>query len=57
MLCVHGAQLPWGELMVEGILVLAAGQVTTTLRALPPMLEMQITLVAEQTRRVLHAAA
>jgi hypothetical protein len=58
MLCIHGAHLPWGELMVEGIPVLAADQVTTTLRALPPLLdEVQVTLLPEQARHQLRPAA
>jgi Nuclease-related domain len=58
MLCVHGAQLPWGELLAEGIPVLSAARVTTTLRALPPMLDqVQIALLTEQARRQLHPAA
>jgi hypothetical protein len=58
MLCVHGAKLPWGELMVEGIPVLAADRVATTLRALPPLLdEVQVALLTEQARRQLHPAA
>ena len=58
MLCVHGAQLPWGELIAEGIPVLAAERVVTTLRALPPLLdEVQAMSVAEQARRQLHPAA
>jgi hypothetical protein len=57
MLCVQGAQLPWGELMAEGIPVLAADQLATTLRVLPPMLdEVQVALLTEQARRQLHPA-
>jgi hypothetical protein len=44
--CVHRARLLWGELITEGIPVLAAGRVATTLRALPPLLdEVQVTLL------------
>jgi hypothetical protein len=57
MVCVHGAHLPWGELMAEGVPVLTAGRVITTLRALPPLLDdAQITLVTEQARRQLCPA-
>jgi len=57
MLCVHGAQLPWGELMAEGVPVLATDRVATTLRALPPLLnEVQVALLTEQTQRQLHPA-
>jgi hypothetical protein len=57
MLCVHGAQLPWGELMAEDIPVLAAGKVLTTLRALPPLDEVQAALVAGQARCRLRPAS
>jgi hypothetical protein len=41
--------------MAEGIPVLAAGRVTATLHALPPVLEqVQIALLTEQVRRQLH---
>jgi hypothetical protein len=57
MVCVHGAQLPWGELMVEGMPVLSADRFVTTLRALPPMLdEIQVALLTEQAQRQLHPA-
>src|SRR6266536_1462083 len=57
MLCVHGAQLPWGELMVQGIPVLAADRLATTLRALPPMLgEVQVALLTERAQRELYPA-
>jgi hypothetical protein len=55
VLCIHCASLPWGEVMAEGIPVLAAGRVTATLHALPPVLEqVQIALLTEQVRRQLH---
>jgi Nuclease-related domain len=57
MLCVHGAQLPWGELMAEGIPVLTDDRVPATLRALPPLLDQaQVALLTEQVRRQLHPA-
>jgi hypothetical protein len=57
MLCVHGAQLPWGELMAEGIPVLVADRVAVTLRALPPLLEeVQVSLLTEQVQRQLYPA-
>src|SRR6266542_1366074 len=58
IICVHGAQLPWGELMAEGIPVLAADRVTTTLHSLPPLFDnIQLMLVAAEARRQLHLAA
>jgi hypothetical protein len=57
MLCVHGTQLPWGELMTKDIPVLAPDRVATTLRALPPLLdEVHVVLLSEQARRQLHPA-
>jgi hypothetical protein len=58
MPCMHGAQLPRGELMAQGVPVPAAGRVATTLRALPPLLDkVQVALVTEQARRQLHPTA
>src|SRR6266540_3604508 len=57
MLCVHAAQLPWGELMAEGIPVLAADRVAITLRMLPPLLdEVQVVLLTKRARRQLQSA-
>jgi hypothetical protein len=57
MLAVHGTQLPWDELMAEGIPVLTASRTVTTLRALPPLLdEVQVAMLTEQARRQLHPA-
>jgi Nuclease-related domain len=50
MLSIHGAQLPWDELMAEGIPVLTAGRSPVVLRALPPSLSPED--VAELTQRV-----
>jgi Nuclease-related domain len=58
MLCVHGAQLPWGELMVHDVPVLSAGRLLSTLHGLPPMLDqIQVALLAERARQQLHPAA
>jgi hypothetical protein len=56
MLCVHGAQLPWGELMAGGVPVLAADRVTATLHALPPVIDqIQVALlIPRQVNRVVH---
>ncbi|HYT99052.1 MAG TPA: hypothetical protein VEK85_01650 [Gemmatimonadales bacterium] len=57
MLCVHGAHLPWAELMAEDIPMLVTGRVTTTPRALPLLLdEVQVVLLTELVRRQLQAA-
>ena len=57
MLCVHGGQVPWGEVMAEGIPVITADRIATTLKALPPLLdEIQIVLVTEHATRMLQRA-
>jgi hypothetical protein len=57
MLCIHGATLPWGEAMAEGIPVLPAGRVVATLRALPSFVdEVQMAVLIEQTQRQLQRA-
>jgi hypothetical protein len=57
MLCVHGAQLPWGELMAEGIPILTTDRMATTLRALPPLLdEVQVAVLTERARRQFYPA-
>jgi hypothetical protein len=57
MLCIHGASLPWGELMVGGLPVLGADRVVTVLRALPPLLdEAQTTASSQQVRSCFHPA-
>jgi hypothetical protein len=58
MLCVHDVQLPWGELYVDGILMLTPGRAAGTLRALPPLLdEIGVVLLIEEARRQLRPAA
>jgi hypothetical protein len=58
MLGVHGAQLPWGEMMAEDIPVLVAERVTTMLRALPPLLnEAHVALLTEQAYHQLRPAS
>jgi len=57
ILCIHGTQLPWGELMAEGIPVLAPANLMRMLRALPPPLdETQLELLAGQARQRLRPA-
>jgi hypothetical protein len=57
MVCVHGAQLPWGELMAEGLPVLVADRLVPTLRILPPLLgEVHVALFAGKARQQLHSA-
>ncbi len=52
MLCIHDGQIPWGELMAEGIPVLAPANLSRTVRALPPMLDhTQLELVTRRCRQ------
>jgi hypothetical protein len=56
-LCIHGATLPWGEVVAEGIPVLPSSRIVMTLRALPPFLdEVQIAVLTEQARRQVQPA-
>jgi nuclease-like protein len=58
VVAVHGAQVPWGKVVVEGVPVIAARRLPSMLRALPPLLAPErITAVADQARVRFHAAA
>jgi hypothetical protein len=58
VVAVHGAQVPWGKVVVEGVPVAAARRLPSMLRALPPLLGPErITAVADQARVRFHAAA
>jgi hypothetical protein len=58
VVAVHGAQVPWGKVVVEGVPVIAARRLPSMLRALPPLLGPErMTAVADQARVRFHAAA
>ena len=58
LVAVHGAQVPWGKVVVQGVPVIAARRLPSMLRALPPLLGPErITAVADQARVRFHAAA
>jgi hypothetical protein len=58
VVAVHGAQVPWGKVVVQGVPVIAARRLPSMLRALPPLLGPErITAVADQARVRFHAAA
>jgi hypothetical protein len=59
VVAVHGAQVPWGKVVVQGVVpVIAARRLPSMLRALPPLLGPErITAVADQARVRFHAAA
>jgi hypothetical protein len=55
---VHGAQVPWGKVVMEGVPVVPARRLPSMLRALPPVLGPErIAGLADQARVRFHAAA
>ena len=58
VVAVHGAQVPWGKVVVEGVPVVSARRVPSMLRALPAVLGPQrVAALAEQAWIRLQAAA
>jgi Nuclease-related domain len=58
IVAVHGAQVPWGKVVVEGVPVVSARRVPSMLRALPAVLGPQrVAALAEQAWIRLQAAA
>jgi Nuclease-related domain len=58
VVAVHGAQVPWGKVVIEGVPVVAARRLPSMLRALPPLLGPErIAALADQARVRFHAAA
>ena len=58
VLVIHGASVPWGELVTGGVPVLAAGRLLAALRALPGVLTPgQVAELADRARARLHPAA
>jgi hypothetical protein len=58
IVAVHGAQVPWGKVVVEGVPVVAARRLPSMLRQLPAMLGPErIAALADQARVRFHAAA
>jgi TrwC relaxase len=58
IVAVHGAQVPWGKVVVEGVPVVAARRPPSILRALSAVLRPeQVDWLAEQARVRFHAAA
>jgi hypothetical protein len=56
VVAVHGAQVPWGKLVMEGVPVVAARRLPSMLRALPPLLGPErIADQAEHTSRGVHS--
>ena len=58
IVAVHGAQVPWGKVVSEGVPVVSARRLPSILRALPAVLGPErVTAVADQARVRFRAAA
>jgi hypothetical protein len=58
IVAVHGAQVPWGKVVMDGVPVMAARRLPSMLRALPVVLEPErVAWLADQARVRFHAAA
>jgi hypothetical protein len=58
IVAVHGAQVPWGKVVVEGVPVVPARRLPSMLRQLPAVLEPEgVAWLAGQARVRFHAAA
>jgi hypothetical protein len=58
IVAVHGAQVPWGKVVVHGVPVVSARRLPSMLRQLPPVLgPEQVTALADEARIRFRAAA
>jgi hypothetical protein len=58
IVAVHGAQVPWGKVVVQGVPVMAARRLPSMLRQLPAVLGPErVAWLADQARIRFHAAA
>jgi hypothetical protein len=58
VVAVHGAQVPWGKVVMQGVPVVAARRLPSMLRILPAVLGPErIAVLADQARLRFHAAA
>ena len=58
IMAVHGAQVPWGKVVTDGVPVVAAKRLPSMLRALPAVLGPErVASLADQARGRFHAAA
>jgi hypothetical protein len=58
IVAVHGAQVPWGKAVTDGVPVVAARRLPSMLRALPAVLGPErVAGLADQARLRFHAAA
>jgi hypothetical protein len=58
IVAVHGAQVPWGKVVMQGVPVVAARRLPSMLRQLPAVLGPErVAVLADQARVRFHAAA
>ena len=58
VVAVHGAQVPWGKTVIQGVPVVAARRLPSMLRELPAVLGPErVAVLADQARVRFHAAA
>ena len=58
IVAVHGAQVPWGKVVIDGVPVVAARRLPSMLRQLPAVLGPErVAALADQARVRFHAAA
>jgi hypothetical protein len=58
IVAVHGAQVPWGKVVMQGVPVVVAGRLPSMLRSLPAVLGPErVAVLADQARVRFHAAA
>ena len=58
IMAIHGAQVPWGKVMADGVPVVSARRLPSMLRALPALLGAErVAALADQARIGFHAAA
>ena len=58
IVAVHGAQVPWGKVVVDGVPVVAARRLPSLLRQLPAVLGAErVVVLADKARVHFHAAA
>ena len=58
IVAVHGAQVPWGKVVVQGVPVVAARRLPSMLRQLPAVLGPErVAVLADQARVRFHPAA
>jgi hypothetical protein len=58
IVAVHGAQVPWGKVVIQGVPIVPARRLPSMLRALPAVLGSErVVDLADQARVRFHAAA